>query len=363
MMISRYILRRFATAFALAIPVLVSLYWLIDLFEIVGDFLKVRNGASLLVHYYLVKLPLVLYQTTPVAAVFAALFSFGTMKRHGELAAAAALGVPLRRMLLPLVVPLLLVSAAIAWLGEAAVPWSFVRTQAITIEKLNKFTRVWTFFNRNLAWHRVGDAIYRIGFVDEHRLALHGVFRLVLDDQQRLVERLEARSMIYDPAQRDWRLTRASRWRLRPTVVHSAPKRLSLRETFDDFSRSIGDPQAMTSSRIWKQIQRLEGRGRALPYHRFAVHSRASLPVAAFIFAFIGLFLVGRSGWPTSPAGLLGGGLLLISVFWLLYSFGQLFALVGTLPIWLGAWLPSILGLAVLSLFLFARNRLLRETR
>ena len=73
--------------------------------------------------------------------------------------------------------------------------------------------------------------------------------------------------------------------------------------------------------------------------------------------------LVGRSGWPTSPAGLLGGGLLLISVFWLLYSFGQLFALVGTLPIWLGAWLPSILGLAVLSLFLFARNRLLRETR
>ncbi|MCA9519559.1 MAG: LptF/LptG family permease, partial [Myxococcales bacterium] len=249
------------------------------------------------------------------------------------------------------------------WLGEAAVPWSFTRTQAITIEKLNKFNRVWTFFNRSLTWYRVGQATYRIVFVDEEHRTLHGVYRLVLDDEQRLVERLDAKAMIYQPATKSWALVRASKWRLRPRVVHSKPTRLVLPESFDDFSRSIGDPQAMTSRRIWKQIRRLEGRGRELPYHRFAVHARASLPAASFFFALLALFLVGRSAWPTSPAGLLGGGLLLISVFWLLFSFGQLFSLVGTLPIWIGAWLPNIAALIVLALFSGLRNQLLHTSR
>ncbi|MCA9519793.1 MAG: LptF/LptG family permease, partial [Myxococcales bacterium] len=115
-MISRYILRRFLTTFLLAVPVLVSIYWMIDLFEVVGDFLKVKGGTGLLVRFYLVKLPLVLYQTIPVATVFAALFTFGTMKRHGELAAAGALGIPLWRLILPFVAPLVLIAGTIGWL-------------------------------------------------------------------------------------------------------------------------------------------------------------------------------------------------------------------------------------------------------
>src|SRR5210317_2201768 len=117
MTLTRYILGRYLAAFAITLPVFILLYWLIDLFEIVGDFMKLSGGMSLMLSFYLAKLPMVLYQILPVAGVFASIFTIGSMKRHGELIATAALGLPLWRIVVPFLLPLILIGSGTGLIG------------------------------------------------------------------------------------------------------------------------------------------------------------------------------------------------------------------------------------------------------
>jgi lipopolysaccharide export system permease protein len=119
-LIDRYVLKTFLSGFVILLAVFIGLYIVTDLMVNIDDFLE--HSASLpqlgswVIDYYGHNLPLYFAQLCGPLMALAGAFTFGIMLRNNELTAMIAAGMPLQR----LIVPLLLGAAIVIGLWVAA---------------------------------------------------------------------------------------------------------------------------------------------------------------------------------------------------------------------------------------------------
>ena len=97
----RYISREILKQFAVIATVVVVVYIAIDFFEKIEEVLKSGLPLSKFVFFFLLKIPLVLVQITPVASLVATLIVFGLMKRNNETTALKSCGLGMGFLLKP----------------------------------------------------------------------------------------------------------------------------------------------------------------------------------------------------------------------------------------------------------------------
>lgn len=124
--LDRYVARSFLSSFAILLAVFIGLYILIDLTVNIDDFLEhsVSTGqlAMWVVDYYGCNLPLYFAQLCGPVMALAAAFTFGFMLRNNELTALIAAGVPLQRLIAPLIVCAILLVSTWAVTREWVIP-------------------------------------------------------------------------------------------------------------------------------------------------------------------------------------------------------------------------------------------------
>src|SRR5512136_2437142 len=100
----RYVLREMTGPFALALAGLV-LFILLNIILSLSD-LMVDRGVSMaaLLRLVLLKVPSLLVVAVPMSVLFATFLGLGRMTHDREIVALESLGIPLRRVLLPLLV-------------------------------------------------------------------------------------------------------------------------------------------------------------------------------------------------------------------------------------------------------------------
>jgi len=121
-LLDRYLLRRFFQFFFFALLAGVVIFVTVDSTEHLDKFIDARAPYHVILRYYYLYLPYIIYLTLPVSVLLATLFAVGGLVYRNELMAMQSAGYSLWRilgMLLMVAVPL---SAATLLFGESVVP-------------------------------------------------------------------------------------------------------------------------------------------------------------------------------------------------------------------------------------------------
>lgn len=103
-LIDRYLITRFLTPFTYCIFSFVILFITYDLSVNMEEFLKNQVTFDLLLRFYVLRIPVILVNSTPLAILLSLLYDLGNMNRHHEIVAMRASGIHIDRIILPFLI-------------------------------------------------------------------------------------------------------------------------------------------------------------------------------------------------------------------------------------------------------------------
>ncbi len=126
-----YVMREYITNLALILAAFSSLFIIFTFFELIGDIIRNRTPLVTVGDYLLNLIPYIIYNVTPLCSLVAVLITFGALNRSSELTAMKATGISLYRMVAPVLVIALLISAALFAFDDLYLPAANRRQDAL----------------------------------------------------------------------------------------------------------------------------------------------------------------------------------------------------------------------------------------
>ncbi|MCK6541553.1 LptF/LptG family permease [bacterium] len=120
--LDRYLIKKFLSVLFFALAGMVTIFVAVNYVENADRFIDRKVPGNIIAEYYLNFIPHIITLTLPVDILLASLFSIGSLARFNELTAIKAGGRSLYRVLFPIIVLALLVSAVNFYISEAIVP-------------------------------------------------------------------------------------------------------------------------------------------------------------------------------------------------------------------------------------------------
>ena len=314
---------------------------LVDLFERGEDFVARNMGLADVARYAWLRLPALLLQALPIAALAGAMVVFADFGRSREMVAIRGAGISQYRILLmALPVPLLLAAASL-FLADQAAP----RGQLALADWWAR-TAPAEAAAPPARWFRIDGEIVRARAASPDGRRLTGVDLFRRDADGLIAERVTAAAAIL--GSEGWTLRQVRRSRYGPdgaTSDHLQRLAWDARLRPDDVAAFFAAPAALSSSAARRALDSAApvSRGRALFETR--LHRLGAEPLAPLVMLLLALplaFVSPRTDrtWPALLyAG--GGGLLYLVGDGVLTVAAQ----VGYLPAGVGAWTAPIVGL------------------
>lgn len=134
--------------------------------------------------------------------------------------------------------------------------------------------------------------------------------------------------------------------------VHKRVREKDIKELFAQ--THLLDEKTRSTSLSQRSTPEFRREEQSLISHRIEIHKRFAIPLACFIFAFLGLPL----GAYTKKGGRTSGftiSIVLIVIYYILITAGEQIALQGRISPWIGMWGPNIL-FALFAVLLFTRS-------
>lgn len=350
-LLDRYIVSAFARSFFFAMIAAAVIFVTIDLVEHLDKFVDAGVGFDLLLRYYGLYVPFIVYLTIPVGVLLATLFTIGGFVYRNELTAMQACGVSLWRILTLLMIVCMPLAAGVWFLGENVVPqYNFERKELYRVNVRKGKGSVSSRQGRIFLQTSPTDFLKMESYDPTLKTAYRVQLQSVADG--RVVSRLEADSMHFDngvwvfqPAQRTEFGERSVNM-----VKSDSVARPDFKFTPDDLIRVNIEPDEMSYKDIQSLINRLQAAGiRGLRWSVDLAFKFAQ-PFATFIIV---LFGVPFASFRRRGGLVLGFGLSLLVCF-VYFGFqqvGKILGYGGELPplwaAWIGNAVFGVLGLGL----------------
>ena len=120
--LSRYVLWQFVLPLVFSSTAFVAIFVVVDLANRISTFLDREVDAAAILIYYSWSIPYFAFVTLPMASLLASLFCLGGLARQNELAAMKSAGIPLLRIVLPVLIFAALVSGVAYGLSREMIP-------------------------------------------------------------------------------------------------------------------------------------------------------------------------------------------------------------------------------------------------
>lgn len=351
--LDRYLSAEFFRMWFTALLAFVVIFLVVNLFEKVSKFLEYDVPMGIVVKYYLFMIPYIIKWMNPIAVLLGVLFSLGTLSRNLEITAMTAAGLSLRRIIMPVIVLGLVISAAVFVFGETVVPYADTHKEEIETVYIKRLPLLKTIRRINLAYRGEEGRFYYIRVFDGIRNQMRDV---------RIIEKSEAGELRRLTVARE-AIWRGGRWQFRDgsvrtfrgtgdiSVKYFDKEYLDVPETPEDFLREEKSPEAMKFEELATYISDLESSGVSATKERVELYLKISVPLANFIVIFLGAPLALQS----HRAGLAYGfglAILLGFMLWGALAVGRAFGQNGTLPPFIAAFLADavfgVIGLVML---------------
>ncbi|MHB8791653.1 MAG: LptF/LptG family permease [Desulfobulbaceae bacterium] len=134
--LDRYILSQFFKNGVTLVFGFVALYLLIDFFEKIDNFMDKGKPMGLALKYFTLNIPFIIEQIGPVCILLAGVITLGLLNHSRELIALKACGIPLRRIVAPLVIAGMIFSAVLLTMSQFVLPSTMAVTNKIWNEEV-----------------------------------------------------------------------------------------------------------------------------------------------------------------------------------------------------------------------------------
>lgn len=346
--LDRYVAGEFLRMWMSALLAFVVIFLVVNLFEKLSKFLEFHVPMGIIIKYYLFMIPYIIKWINPIAVLLGVLFSLGSLSRSLEITAMTASGLSLRRIIFPVILFGIIISAGVFVFGETVVPYANARLEEIDTVYIKRLPTLKTVRRINLAYRGKEGRFYYIRVFDGIRDQMRDV-RIIEKAADGSVRRLiVARQAIW----------RGDRWQFRHGSIRTfrtsgevdmeyfEKKYIPIAEVPKDFLREQKTAEAMKYRELAVHIANLESSGADATKERVELYLKISVALANFVVVFLGAPLALQS----QRAGLaygFGVAILLGFLLWGALAVGRALGQDGTLPPLVAAFLPDTLFAAL----------------
>jgi lipopolysaccharide export system permease protein len=316
--------------------VLLGLAALMLLLEFLGDSDQViaanDDAPKALALYMVLRLPDILAELIPVAALLAGLIAFAELARHSELTAIYAGGMSKVRLALAMVPAVVLISGFQLLIEDQARPAAMKELRAWGVGDFATD-------EANAIWLRRGADILRIETIDPRQVELHGLTIFRRDAEGNLIAKIDAARAVFEDG--SWTLYDVARSEIASATVDRLEHMPWSGEVAPaDLDILVTIPAEMPLHALLRVVDDPELGSQ--PAYRYAtwLHERIAGPVTTAMLLLLTVAIArpprGKATQSMLVAVGIGGGFLLWTFDNLALSFGDL----GLVPPLLAAWTP-----------------------
>ncbi len=342
---SRHLIRQYGSIFLPLMAAFVALYLIVDFLDRLDILLRHDASASESLRYFLFKIPLMVTQIAPAAAMVAVLVSLGLMGRRNEIVALRACGISLWQMAIPLLgVGFCLSLAAIAW-DEFVVPYASRQFEYVNnVEIRNRGERA--LLSDREIWLQGSGGFYHIDHVDLRRGELYGVTMLSVGPDFTSESVVEIRQARW--AGDHWQVDGAVRHRLGPSGElrsEAVPNpELLIREPLSEFTEVQRQPEELSFLELRDRIRRLSRKGIDASNYLVDLYLKLALPFSIVALMLIGIPIAGSVRRNPSVAQALASGLVVGFAYWVVLGFARSLGESGVVGAALAAWAANAIA-------------------
>lgn len=339
--IARHLQRAFLRTFVLALLGFVLISLLADFFDRFDTVLRHDPSLGAVLQTFALKLPIVVTQVAPVAALAASLIGLGLLARNQEIVALRACGISRWQMLAPLALLGVVISiASVAW-NETVVPVAARRWHAVWNREVKGKKSLSVFAGREV-WYRGRAGLYNFQRVRLGRRMLLGVTIYQLDDDFTPHRIITAARAIWTGDV--WSLEDVQTTELGPdgpTVTPGPPSHFRFPESLDDFRVVDIEAEALSFGMLRDQIRVLKAKGIDTSESWVDLYLKIAVPVGSLVMVLIGVPLAIRTGRNRSLGTAIGTALALGFAYFMVVAFARALGQNGALPPLVAAWISN----------------------
>jgi lipopolysaccharide export system permease protein len=343
-LLSRYIFQEFIrTAMTILIGIVV-LYLSITFLKEADIFIQHKASLSQIGRYYFYSIPGLAGQALPFAALIGTLLSLGALSRYNEITAMRAGGISILRIISPVLLGGLLLSAVGFLNNEVIMPAYAARASRIRNIEVEKRQEIITFQQRRLWLRGPDNSIVNIDLVTPDRRELLGVNIFKLNPDFSVRERIRAEKLVWENDA--WRLHDSEKFVISGTSARAGTADgdvYNIVERPEDMNMIAKNSTEMNFSELWDYVRRLKSSGYKAVRYEVDLHTKLSYPFACLLMVMIATPLSiqrARSGGAARGIAL---AVVIAAVYWALMSFGRALGTAGTLPPLEAAWFGNII--------------------
>jgi lipopolysaccharide export system permease protein len=347
MTLSRYIARRFASAFLLVFLIFFGLMMLVDLVEQIGRFpTSVSFGQR--IGLAALKVPESLYRILPLVTILAAAAFFLALARSSELVVIRAAGRSGLRLLLTPVCVALLIGAIAVMVLNPIIAGTIKRHDELASRYVSGSSSVLSISPEGL-WLRQGgegqQTVIRANRANQDGTVLDTVTFIEFAPTGRPVARIEAERATLGAG--EWQLAGVKRWQLdspnpEATAVTEAEAFVRSDLTRDRIRDSFGEPYAVAIWDLPAFIASLDAAGFSARRHKVWFQMELAQPILL-----AGMVLL-AAGFTMRPARFARTGMTILATvlsgfaIFFLRNFAQVLGETGQIPVLIAAWFPPV---------------------
>ena len=351
--LDRYILRRFFQYFFFALLASAVIFVTVDFTEFLDKFIDAKISAMLVLRYYYLYVPYIIYLTLPVSVLLATLFSIGGFVYRNEFTAMQSAGYSLWRVLaLYLLIAIPLSGCALVF-GETVVPAANHERKEMYRGRIRKGSM--TSSQQGRLYIQVGPSEYLKMETYNPQTRMGERANLQAYENGRLLRRVDADRIRY--TDEGWMLYNAAVRTYEDMKIHAEKQDSLFRSDFgitpDDLARINIEPEEMNYTDLRNMVNRLQASGIRAGKWLVDLAFKISQPFAAVIIV---LFGVPFAAFRRRGGLVLGFGLSLLVCF-IYFGFtqvGKIMGYSGTITPFVAAWAGNLV-FGLIGLYLVVR--------
>ncbi|WAC07870.1 MAG: LPS export ABC transporter permease LptG [Thermodesulfobacteriota bacterium] len=287
--ITRYILREFIKVFLFSLAVIVVLYFIGNLADRLGDFLKYKPSFESLLQYFCFNNLATIFQVTPIPVLLATSITIGILSRNFEIIALRSSGVSLSRTISPILIAALCISIVTLFGNELVSPYATQKAKAIARSIKGKEKK--KIFNPDQIWFRGKEIIYNIKYFSSRKNTLYGVTLYFLNHDFALYKRVDAEQAIWRGNTWVFQKVFTREFEANNVIKVSFTKETSfpLEETPETFKQEIREPEEMSYLELKGYIEKTTQEGYDATKSLADLYAKLSSPFINFFIALFGI--------------------------------------------------------------------------
>lgn len=359
--LDRYVLQKFLLPFVYCFFGFLAIWFIFDLSDNLQDFMQGQVGFATLLRYYQSQIPEIVVLSLPFCALLSLLYSLTSMSRTNEIISMLGAGQSVVRVLFPLFVVGLILTAVSAYFNYESVPHAAMIKKQMLREIKRGGKEITTGISGHLFRNREDLRTWFIRRVTVDN-QLMDIEILQEDKNNNIIKIWYAKGAIFDPTSSNWSLARGK------FVELNEDGKVTKSEFFDDLvipgwsetpwriSSSVMNPDYLSVDELHDYLKfNYDFPAKRLAPYRTHLEYRWALPWMCFL-AFL---IAAPLGIVYSRRGILGVVALAIGLFVLAFLSSYLFIALGKgsrVSPFTAAWAPVIFFFVIGLILLWYRS-------